>query len=279
MCHLRRTILEPMRLQSVLLVLGSMLGALAQGGMGGAPGMGGGTPPKKVKPSPLNEDLPYIKCEVCEKMAVEAYQKVTNLVRAAPEAREAKRRFDADPEKGELGSKVEDLLTRMCDADNDGREGRTADGMWMSKLDIVKQGQALKLAQRGPGHCRRECRTIAKACDDVLSIISDGDADLSEVLLGAARAGQSEGMLRQRVCIKMAGVCKKGRVPLWPQGKARKNEEFKPKSEKEQKLDLLMATMKDAPGGGANLGAMGMNDMDLGIDAPIDPIDVLKDEI
>ncbi len=32
--------------------------------------------------------------------------------------------------------------------------------------------------------------------------------------------------------VAQAAVCKKGKTPLWPQGKARKNEEFKPKTEK-----------------------------------------------
>ena len=210
--------------------------------------------PKKPKPAPLTEDVKYIRCRTCNRMVREAVRQAA-LVSSA--------------------SAVEDLLDKICDADADGKEGRGSEGVWMSELDVSKKGQALVLEHKGPGHCRRECRTVAKACDGVMEKL-DTD-ELAEYLLGAANEQTSAGSVAQRVCTKMAGVCKKGKVPLWPEGKVRKNEEFKPKDKKDDDLEKLLASMGGMPGGGG-LTMMKPGDMDLG-DDKVDEIDVLKDEV
>ena len=103
--------------------------------------------PKKPKPAPLTDDLKYIRCEVCNKMVHEALTKVADMSSV---------------------SAVEDLLEHICDADADGKEGRGSQGAWMANYDIKKSGRSLVLENKGPGYCRRECRTIAKACDGVM---------------------------------------------------------------------------------------------------------------
>ena len=236
--------------------------------------------PKKPKSAPLNDDLPYIKCGVCNKMVAEVHKRVIELVDGAPSAREAKRRFEADSNQGELSSKVETLLENICDAELQGKNGAGTEGKWMAALDISKKGQALELVQKSQGYCRRECRTIAKACEDVTSRLSDHDDDLTEVLVAAVRAKTSVGMLAQRVCTKMAGFCKKGKTPLWPDGKPRKNEEFKLKPKKEDDMDKLLASLKGA--NGESYKTMSAGDMDLeeiGIGDRVDPIDELKEEL
>ena len=210
--------------------------------------------PKKPKPAPLTDDVKYIRCETCKRM-------VTEAVRQAAEASST--------------SAIEDMLDKICDADADGKEGRGSEGVWMSEFDVSKKGQALVLEHKGPGYCRRECRTIAKACDGVMEKL-DSD-ELAEVLLSAANEHKSAGVVAQRVCTKMAGVCKKGKVPVWPEGKVRKNEEFKPKDKKDDDIENLLASMKGMPGGGG-LTMMRPGDMDLG-DDKVDEIDVLKDEV
>ena len=101
--------------------------------------------------------------------------------------------------------------------------------------------------------------------------------ELVETLLSAVRDGKSAGVTAQRVCTKMAGVCKKGKVPLWPEGKARKNEQFKPKDKKDDDMDSLLSSLKGMPGG-QGLTMMKPGDFDLG-DDKVDEIDVLKDEL
>ena len=94
-------------------------------------------------------------------------------------------------------------------------------------------------------------------------------------LLAPLLAPIRSAMTAQRVCTKMAGVCKK--VPSWPEGKVRKNEQFKPRDPKDDDLEKLLESMKGIPGGGG-LSMMRPGDMDLG-DDKIDEIDVLKDEL
>ena len=210
--------------------------------------------PKKPKPAPLKDDLKYIRCATCSQMIHEAMRQAADM---------------------SSKSAVEDMLEKICDADADGKEGRGKEGVWMSEFDVSKKGQALVLERKGPGYCRRECRTIAKACDGVMEKVEVDE--LADVLLGGLRDQTSAGMVAQRVCTKMAGVCKKGKVPLWPEGKARKNEEFKPKDKKDADLADLLESMQGMQGG-APLSMMSASDMDLG-DGTIDEIDVLKDEV
>ena len=65
--------------------------------------------------------------------------------------------------------------------------------------------------------------------------------------------------------------------PLWPAGKPRQNEQFKPKDKKDSELEDLLASMQDMPGGGG-MTMMNPSEMDLG-DDKVDDIDVLKDEL
>ena len=77
----------------------------------------------------------------------------------------------------------------------------------------------------------------------------------------------------------MAGVCKKGKTPAWPEGKVRKNEQFKPKTAKDKQTEELMASLQSMPGmGGQGLSMMTGSDIDLG-ENKVDPIDELKDEV
>ena len=64
-----------------------------------------------------------------------------------------------------------------------------------------------------------------------------------------------------------------------PEGKVRKNEQFKPKTKKDQETDELMASLQNMPGmGGQGLSMMSGSDLDLG-DGKVNEEDVLKDEV
>lgn len=206
---------------------------------------------KKAKPAPLNEDLPYLKCPVCQAVAAESLRQVQALASQEKPARPTKRRFETSSSAGSLEEATEDLLQSMCDPENDGSKSfgqpaKSDAGKWISEFDVAKSGAALVLQRQSAGHCRRECRTIAKACESVLMALTEGDEDLAAYLVKAAKEKLSAGTVSQRMCTKMAGVCKKKRVPLWPEGKPRMNEEFKPKDAEDLKLEQMVATM---PGG------------------------------
>ena len=235
--------------------------------------------PKKAKPAPLDKDVKYIKCQTCEIAAGKALAQVKALLADKAPPTEKKRRFDHSSDLGGIEASVEDVVTSLCDSES-------KEGSWMADYDIVKRGSALKLENQvgtttadgdavAGGHCRRECKTIEKACAGVV----DGIDDFAEYLLEAAREGKSTGTVAQRVCTKMAGACKKGKTPAWPEGKVRKNEQFKPKTKKDKETEDLMASLRNMPGmEGQGLSMMSGSDLDLG-DNKVDGIDVLKDEM
>jgi len=201
------------------------------------------------------------------------------MVAAAPVV-PAKRRFDSSSALGGVEASLETLLEMVCDADADGKEYNGTQGLWLAELDVSKNGQALEITHKGPGHCRRECRTIAKACASVLDLLEEGDEDLSEVLLKAVREKQSLKTVSQRVCTTMTGICKKAKVPLWPAGKVRKDETFKPKDQEELNLEAALAAMNDfVPQDEGGHYTMMTGGDETQPEGTVDPIDILKDEV
>ena len=54
------------------------------------------------------------------------------------------------------------------------------EGEWITRIDLVEKGNQLALVeQAAPGACGMECKTIAKAAEEILG---DNDTDLGEVL-------------------------------------------------------------------------------------------------
>ncbi len=75
------------------------------------------------------------------------------------------------------------------------------------------------------------------------------------MLIGATKQQTAAATVAQRVCTRQVSVCKKGKRPLWPEGKPRKNEEFKPRDPKDDELDDLWADVDFDGGGAAGAGA------------------------
>ena len=246
---------------------------------------------KKPKHAPMNADLPFIKCATCERMVLTVLKEVTTLVDAANKKAPKKaqtRRFESSSNLGGLEESVEDVLAKVCDPENDGlkeygKERRSASGKWLAAHDVAKSTadrRKLVLEPKDAGHCRRECRTIAKACESVMERVSaDDDTDLASYLISALKEKLSVGTVQQRVCTKIAGVCKKGAVPLWPEGKPRKNEQFKPKTEQDLKTEEMLATMAGEHGNGITMMQPGDYELPGSENRAPDEIDVLKDEL
>lgn len=244
---------------------------------------------RKALPAPMNEDVPYLKCPVCQKLAVEALSQVSELVAAAPKPKTTKRRFESSSSLGNLEEGTEDILTKMCDPDNNGakeygKPPRSSAGKWITYLDVQKQGSALVLVKKTAGRCRRECRTIEKVCEEVVAKLTDDDeTDAAAYLVKAAREQMSAGTVTQVLCTKLAGVCKKGKTPSWPDGKPRMNEEFAAKTEDDLRIEENMATMPGESGTGITI--MRPEDYEIPDEdgrvtaSEPDPIDVLKEEL
>jgi len=230
--------------------------------------------PKKAKPAPLDGDVPFIRCGTCRELAVRAHEKVSSLVEAQLPARTKKSRLEVRSGLGGLEEEVETILTSICNVDADA-------GKWLREYDIFKAGSKLQLKRMAqPGKCRRECRTIEKACAAVLETLSDHD--LGEMLIAAAREKTPATDLGRQWCSKMAMVCKKGKTPVWPEGKARKNEEYVELTEEDLKSEETIRMASQAKGAhGLPMTAVNAADLDIeGLDmSKKDPRDELKDEI
>jgi hypothetical protein len=116
----------------------------------------------------------------------------------------------------------------------------------MTKLDMVEDGHRIKLvAQPGPGKCGVECRTIARACVEVMG---DSDTDVSEALYGKSitGGGLTRGWLEPLLCHSLSKACvaPPPRVPATrPRGPA-----FEAKSAQDVEMDKLMRSMSGIPG-------------------------------
>eukprot|EP00238_Polyblepharides_amylifera_P012386 CAMPEP_0196580438 /NCGR_PEP_ID=MMETSP1081-20130531/28629_1 /TAXON_ID=36882 /ORGANISM="Pyramimonas amylifera, Strain CCMP720" /LENGTH=248 /DNA_ID=CAMNT_0041900301 /DNA_START=257 /DNA_END=1003 /DNA_ORIENTATION=+ len=137
------------------------------------------------------------------------------------------------------GVKVKEIdilekIEKICDPEKPA-------GKWITHLDMLEDGKKIKLVEHyQPGKCKKECRTIAKACEEV---IGDSDTDLAEALY---KGDMQRAKLQNLLCRDLSDVCTNA-PPSVP--KSRKPiEEFVELSDKEVEMQELMATMGDIPG-------------------------------
>ncbi|CAA0829205.1 Unknown protein [Striga hermonthica] len=94
------------------------------------------------------EDIPYIKCQVCEKLASQL-----NLQVQAKQAEISPRKI-SEYQIIEIAENVCNLKKKEAD--------------WILKIDIVEQGDKLKLVEQdSEGQCNSECKTVERACQEV----------------------------------------------------------------------------------------------------------------
>ncbi|KAF5831901.1 hypothetical protein DUNSADRAFT_12412 [Dunaliella salina] len=197
-------------------VLASLLvGATAQfGGMGG----------KKEEPKApaVMSDIPFIKCQVCEKMVKLAIAGTAQLKAKAEEKPGGKLHEDA----------IIDGLEKMCDPDKEA-------GEWLTKIDIVEDGEQLKLVEMDEvSNCNTECRTLARACEQIMDNLDL--SDMSELLYkGAKRA-----TISNWACYEAGTACRNKPPPV-PESR-QPGPAFEPMSEDEARNKKLMRTMKEA---------------------------------
>ena len=109
---------------------------------------------------------------------------------------------------------VQEYLEKMCNP-------LKPEGEWVSKIDLIQEGDQLQLGmQPTHGHCEKECRTIERACDDV---IDKADTEFTEILYSAIKEKTPLEKVQRYICNRAAGVCKKKPPPL----KKRKDYKFR----------------------------------------------------
>eukprot|EP00898_Chlorokybus_atmophyticus_P001851 jgi/Chlat1/2667/Chrsp18S02982 len=167
------------------------------------------------------EDVPFIKCGVCE-----------TLVRNT--ARQVKAWRDSGRKVKEID--VIELVEKSCDPTKD-------EGEWITKIDLVEQGDVLALEEQdSAGECKSECKTIARACEEVLG---NEDVDYAEVL---HRGEHGRAQLTDLLCRRLSDACKHKPPPL-PADRV-PGPAFQPISAEDLERNRMLAKMKSMPGMG-----------------------------
>jgi len=186
---------------------------------------------KNLKPQAeiQKSDLKYIYCNVCRKMVEIAYEKSSELLEKRFKFK-AKRKNEVTEFDGE--GAVQEYLEKMCNP-------LKPEGDWVSKIDLIQEGEQLQLGmQPTNGHCEKECRTIERACDDVLD---KADTEFTEILYSSVKEKTPLDKVQRYICNRAAGVCKKKPPPV---GK-RKDYKFRPMTAEEKQMADMQANLKD----------------------------------
>lgn len=182
------------------------------------PGMGG----KKEKSPAVKSDIKYIKCQVCEEITKNLHREVKKM------------RDDLPPKKKLAEFDVIEKVEKMCDPE-------TTAGEWITYLDMAERDDRVKLeTHEKPSKCKSECRTIAKACEQIMD---DHDTDLAEVVW---KGDIQRAKLNELLCRELSGVCDK-KDPKVKKGR-KAIEDFEEMSDQEIEMEKLMKSMKDIPG-------------------------------
>ncbi|CAM8889638.1 unnamed protein product [Rhodiola kirilowii] len=176
---------------------------------------------KKQAGAARKEDVPYIKCQVCQKLASELYQQVE------------KKQAEVAPKKISEFQVIE-IAENVCNL-------KKAEADWILKIDIVERGDALELVEQdSEGQCNSECKTIERACQEIMGY---SDTDVAEYLYTNKPKVES---LANFLCKDLTKACSKKPPPV-PKDRT-PGEPFTPKSAKEAEVERIMKSMQGMPG-------------------------------
>ena len=127
-------------------------------------------------------DLPYIACEVCEKVVEELYHETERLRKEAP--------YNKLEE-----IQVTDVMDGICKDDE-------KSGEWLRRLDIneekVKDKKYLKLkSPGGVSKCEVECATLSKSCNNFIEDEIDRDLLSGMLWKGKVSLEEAKVMIQQ----------------------------------------------------------------------------------
>lgn len=176
---------------------------------------------KKPVMSARKEDIPYIKCQVCEKLAAQLYHQVQ------------KKEAEISPKKISEYQIIE-MTENVCNL-------KKAEADWILLIDIVERGDKLELVEQdSEGQCNSECKTIERACQEVMGY---SDTDLAEYLYKSKPKIDS---LVNYLCKDLTGACRTKPPPV-PKHRA-PGEPFVPKPAKEAEMEKILKSMEGIPG-------------------------------
>ncbi|CAI5519452.1 unnamed protein product [Closterium sp. Naga37s-1] len=126
--------------------------------------------------------------------------------------------------------KIIELVESACDVSKD-------EGDWIQWLDVQEKGDKLELKEFPyPGDCRAECKTIQKACQEVVGF---SDTDVAELLY--SKPSIQEADFKKQLCHDMTPTCRKQPPPM-PKGR-KPGEAFRRKSSTEVERERMMRDM------------------------------------
>lgn len=177
---------------------------------------------KKPEAAARKEDIPYIKCQVCQKLASELFSQV-----------QKKKDAQILPKKmTELD--VIEIVENICNL-------KKEEADWILKIDIVEKGDQLELIDQDvEGQCNSECKTIERACQEVVGF---SDTDIAEYVY--ARKPQLDSLVNY-LCKDLTEACSKKPPPV-PKDRI-PGEPFVPKPTKEAEIEKMMRSMEGLPG-------------------------------
>lgn len=176
---------------------------------------------KSAPAAARKEDIKFIKCAVCNEIAKQLSQQVN------------KKRDEVAPKQLSEYQIIE-VAENVCNL-------KRSEGDWMLHEDIVEEGDKLVLVeQKEEGECKTECKTIEKACQEVMGY---HDTDVAEFLFKGAV--QADG-LSKFLCKDLSKACH-GKIPPVPKDRI-PGEVFTPKSSKDAEIERIMRSMSDMPG-------------------------------
>lgn len=167
------------------------------------------------------DDIPYIKCQVCEKLAAQLYHQVE------------KKQAQISPKKISEFEIIE-ISENVCNL-------KKEEADWILRIDIVEQGDKLKLVEQdSEGQCNSECKTIERACQEVMGY---SDTDAAEYVY--KNKPQIDSLVNY-LCKDLTKACSASPPPV-PKDRT-PGEPFVPKSPKEAEMEKIMKSMEGMPG-------------------------------
>ncbi|XP_022756442.1 uncharacterized protein LOC111304186 [Durio zibethinus] len=167
------------------------------------------------------EDIPYIKCQVCEKVASQLYQQAQT------------KQAQISPKKISEYQIIE-IAENVCNL-------KKEEADWILKIDIVEQRDKLELIEQdAEGICNSECKTVERACQEVMGY---SDTDVAEYIYMSKPDIES---LVNYLCKDLTKTCKTKPPPL-PKDRT-PGEPFVPKPTKEAEMEKMLRSMEGMPG-------------------------------
>ncbi|CAN8230076.1 unnamed protein product [Cochlearia groenlandica] len=176
---------------------------------------------KKPLSAPRKEDVPYIKCQVCEKLASRLHQ----LVKEKQQQILPKKISEYE---------IIEIAENVCNL-------KKEEADWILKIDIVEKGQKLELLeQEEEGMCNSKCKTIEAACQNVIGY---SDTDVAEYIYKSKPDLVS---LVNHLCKDLTDACSKKPPPV-PKDRV-PGEPFVAKPSKDAEMDKILRSMQGMPG-------------------------------